>query len=702
MWRLLVVLMLVALVGGGCVRRGPDVMPHAPAVTLPRLDTSAERRAAFAEAYASWRRGEQDLALSTFTALAEGYPELADYALYFVGTIAVGRADDVTAEAAFAQLLRDYPESVKAPSAALEIGKLLLRSGRVDEARRQLQTALASPDTATAYGARLALADADDRLGYLDAAYAGYMAVRRQMPGSSLGRMAKERVRALRERRRDLIPVGADLLSEAKLLLAEHDYDAAERAAEELLLHPDGVEPAAAWRVQADALYGRGALEAALAQLRALVDRYPSSEEAPAALFRLASVRWNRDQDAAALAAFAEFRRRYPEDHRTGEAIYATGRIHQSAGRNDLAIDSYAALIKRSPESKLADDARWRIGWIRYVSSEWTPAADAFARLAGETSSAPVRSGAWYWEARALERGGQVAAARDRYSRLVEVEPTDYYAMWAERRVDASAAPLPVAAGAAAAPAGLAETAAAALRVGPPPQVDGFHFSRWEELKAAGIFALAREELKAIERDRPEDLTTMRYLLRAYPTVEGFAAAQRLLGRLGNAAGLADAARQQVQYPLAFWTIVVDAAARHAVDPFLVEAVMRQESRFDPQAQSPAEAYGLMQLLPQTATRVAANGHPVAPAALIEPEINIDLGTRYLNELLDRYAGNVLKALAAYNGGEGAVGKWERRFGDLDLDEFVESISYRETRDYVKRVMTNYRAYRHLYVDQAR
>jgi len=70
--------------------------------------------------------------------------------------------------------------------------------------------------------------------------------------------------------------------------------------------------------------------------------------------------------------------------------------------------------------------------------------------------------------------------------------------------------------------------------------------------------------------------------------------------------------------------------------------------------------------------------------------------------LLDRYAGNVLKALAAYNGGEGAVGKWERRFGDLDLDEFVESISYRETRDYVKRVMTNYRAYRHLYVDQAR
>jgi soluble lytic murein transglycosylase len=98
---------------------------------------------------------------------------------------------------------------------------------------------------------------------------------------------------------------------------------------------------------------------------------------------------------------------------------------------------------------------------------------------------------------------------------------------------------------------------------------------------------------------------------------------------------------------------------------------------------------------------VAANGRPVPPSALIEPDINIDLGTRYLNGLLARFAGNVLKVLAAYNGGEAAVENWERRFGDLDLDEFVESISYRETRDYVKRVMTNYRAYRQLYIDPA-
>jgi len=273
--------------------------------------------------------------------------------------------------------------------------------------------------------------------------------------------------------------------------------------------------------------------------------------------------------------------------------------------------------------------------------------------------------------------------------------------MWAERRVAASPEPLLASGGAAGVPASLAETAADAVTVGPAPPVATFHFSRWGELKAAGLFALAREELRTIERDRGDDLATMRYLLRAYQAVDGFAAAQRLLGRLGGAAGLPEAARRQLQYPLAFWTLVFRAAGSYAVDPFLIEAVMRQESRFDPQAQSPADAYGLLQLLPQTATRVAATGHPVPPSALIEPEINIDLGTRYLSGLLARFAGNVLKVLAAYNGGEAAVEKWERRFGDLDLDEFVESISYRETRDYVKRVMANYRAYRQLYVDPA-
>jgi soluble lytic murein transglycosylase len=149
------------------------------------------------------------------------------------------------------------------------------------------------------------------------------------------------------------------------------------------------------------------------------------------------------------------------------------------------------------------------------------------------------------------------------------------------------------------------------------------------------------------------------------------------------------------QYPRAYWSRVVQAADAERLDPYVVLALMRQESLFDPTAVSPAAAYGLMQLLVPTASRVA--GRQIEAVALVDPTTNITLGARYLRQLLDRFGGNLAKALAAYNGGEEAVAKWERRAPEAPTDEFVESISYRETRHYVKQVLGNYRRYRRLY-----
>jgi soluble lytic murein transglycosylase len=135
------------------------------------------------------------------------------------------------------------------------------------------------------------------------------------------------------------------------------------------------------------------------------------------------------------------------------------------------------------------------------------------------------------------------------------------------------------------------------------------------------------------------------------------------------------------------------------VDPLLIEALIRQESLFEPEAVSPADAHGLMQLLPRTAREIAASAGrpPPTPAALHDTATNIELGTRLLRRLLDRSGGSRVKALAAYNAGEDAVAKWEQRYAGRPDDEFVELISYRETRDYVKAVIRNYQVYRRLY-----
>jgi soluble lytic murein transglycosylase len=175
--------------------------------------------------------------------------------------------------------------------------------------------------------------------------------------------------------------------------------------------------------------------------------------------------------------------------------------------------------------------------------------------------------------------------------------------------------------------------------------------------------------------------------------------------------------RWAMTYPRAYDQEVNEDAKTENLDPFLVLALIREESRFNPLAFSRSRAIGLMQLLPGTADGVAKNigihisgsGRVLRPDFTIKdannvdafkPEINIKLGTHYLASVLSRANGNALLAVASYNGGPGAVQKWlgqHRAAGYADFDSFVENIPYRETRDYVRKVFGSYWTYEEVY-----
>jgi soluble lytic murein transglycosylase len=156
---------------------------------------------------------------------------------------------------------------------------------------------------------------------------------------------------------------------------------------------------------------------------------------------------------------------------------------------------------------------------------------------------------------------------------------------------------------------------------------------------------------------------------------------------------------ERYRYPLAYWEMIRKISEERGLDPFLVLALIRQESLFDPKAVSPATASGLMQLLPSTAVQTAGQLglSPVQPENLFEPDLNLTLGTHYLKGLLQRYSNNVIRALAAYNAGENAVARWEQQSQVEDDEEFIERITYRETRLYVKLVLRNHSTYRRIY-----
>jgi soluble lytic murein transglycosylase len=157
------------------------------------------------------------------------------------------------------------------------------------------------------------------------------------------------------------------------------------------------------------------------------------------------------------------------------------------------------------------------------------------------------------------------------------------------------------------------------------------------------------------------------------------------------------------ELPLALWhaaypTIylpVIRTYAGKLVDPFLVAAIIREESQYDTRALSRVGAIGLMQVMPATAEALAAKlgVAELERDDLFDQEINIRIGVSYLGQLLEQFSGNVLYAVAAYNAGPQAVSAWTAKYGDKEPDEFVELIPYQETRQYVKRVLRSYREY---------
>jgi soluble lytic murein transglycosylase len=151
-------------------------------------------------------------------------------------------------------------------------------------------------------------------------------------------------------------------------------------------------------------------------------------------------------------------------------------------------------------------------------------------------------------------------------------------------------------------------------------------------------------------------------------------------------------------YPLTHWNEIKFWARQRKLDPNNVAGLIRQETIFNPRARSRANAYGMMQLLIPTARSMArkyGSSASISGAALFEPMLNIELGTAYMREQLNKY-GRIEYMSVAYNAGPGRVVSWRRTL-PLQMDEFVEEIPFSETRGYVKGIIRNSAQYRRLY-----
>jgi soluble lytic murein transglycosylase len=662
--------LLVVWLAAGCLQDAS----RRPSATTPlaaaRVLDAAASRATFADALARYRRGALDEARPLFRSLVDAYPLLADYHLWYLAAIEERTQHPAEAAALDDRLLREHPASVWTATAAARRARTALALGDPRTAELAEHARKIAGDDADAGGVALTVlaslrSDTDPR-----GAYALYHEVRRG--GGEAAAAARDASTRLEATHPELLQDPALLLAEGRVLATEARLDLAAARLQAAADHAGGTERIAALEALAKVHRQAGRLEDAIAVYEQAMRLAPTGG---VARFDLASLYWNRDRDADARVLFMQIVAERPRHPKYDNARYALARIAEQAGRTDDAVAQLRELA--GGESDLAREARWRLAWMPYWRGDLPGAAEAFAALgAGDDRD---RVAAAYWTGRVLARLGRVEESRRAFQTVLAEAPEGYYADLAEGMLaNAAPPPAPPTPAAAAPPAAIATTHA-------------YHWERSRELQAMAMSNAAAREIAALVAELPEE--SQPFLLEAYRDVEAHGRALRLAQRLQ--AILSPSTFAAYQFPRAYWSLVVQAADAARLDPYLALALMRQESLFDPGAVSPAAAYGLMQLLVPTASRVA--GRPVEAASLVDPATNIALGTRYLRGLLDRFDGDLPKALAAYNAGPEAVAKWERRAPVAPSDEFVESISYRETRHYVKQVLGNYRRYRRLY-----
>lgn len=399
----------------------------------------------------------------------------------------------------------------------------------------------------------------------------------------------------------------------------------------------------------------------------------------------VARAEWT-DGDAAKARALAE------------EAIGACkGRTSRAElfwllGRLDEEKEDYAEAVRHfqlalnEPELQpdLTDKIRWYLAWDLRLQKQFTEAA-AGLKLAFENSKndfAKVRF--LYWLGRSQNESGQAADARETFLKLIELDPLGYYGLLSYRELD-QAIRLP------AAKALPPTTTPSRFGEFVDPQVFEWLLSVEEFDVARDLLDLGTESLRRRDKSRFDE-STWTDMFRAYARSGNYEELYMWLGRLGSDRRTTLLERNpELLFPQPFREAVVASAERYQIPAELVFAIMRQESSFNPRARSPADAFGLMQILPEVAeaaNRVARVNYARAED-LYTPDVNIPLGAFHLRELWQKFDGQFILAVAAYNANEPAIRGWLKRRFKGDALNFIEDIPYEETRSYIRLVLRN-------------
>jgi soluble lytic murein transglycosylase len=385
---------------------------------------------------------------------------------------------------------------------------------------------------------------------------------------------------------------------------------------------------------------------------------------------------------------------RFPHSPWLAEALFSSGNMYMLRRDYSMAVNYYGYLATHFPECTNASAAHWRAGWLSYRQGLYEDAARLFDEQIRLYPTSIETSSAIYWRGRLYEmQDHKPALAAANYRTLVRAYQHFFYAQMARERLAALGDTQPV-----------AQPQLDRFQSVPVPHleesfpVDSPHLAKAKLLANAGLNDYIAQEITADPDSASWSALAEAQIYASYG--ETYRAMRALKKALPYAATASiksiPLAYWRILFPEAWWDIIKTESAKNNLDPYMVASLIRQESEFNPSVVSYANAYGLMQLLPSVGKSMAKEegiSH-FETFQLLDPATNIRLGTRYLRQMLEKFGGVQEYALAAYNAGDTRVVDWQAAGPYHGMDEFVESIPFTQTREYVESILRNEETYR--------
>lgn len=427
----------------------------------------------------------------------------------------------------------------------------------------------------------------------------------------------------------------------------------------------------------------------------------------PQALFYRAENYRRLEDDASFLQTVHQMEQRYPGSSWLERAWFSLANSRLVKRDLDEANRFYRKMADRFSSGRRVTRAHWRVAWHHYRQRNDRRALALFSEHLRRFPGSPHRPAALYWTARIREDSGDAAQARFIYQAITELFSNHYYAHQSRERL---AGKRPAKADRAALEPALAgildrfqrrNASRFSSDAAQVPSLPGRLSARVRTLGLIQMFeAAAGELLRTSPNTRGTRLQAAMLLHRGGRyRASTFHLQQLFPGFVYRPFATLPREIWRLLLPIEYAPLFAREARRHGLDPYLLVALVRQESAFDPKAVSVAQARGLMQLIPPTARRVARQLRldRFSIEQLFLPRLNIRLGSQYLADRLAQFEGDVDRAVASYNAGPDPVNLWLSEGGYREAAEFVENIPFTETRNYVKILHRNYRLYKRLY-----